>query len=54
MPTTKPDLEFDSNQVCSGCINFENRKNIDWDKREKEFMKIILFGSPGKKRHTEI
>ena len=36
MPTTKPDLEFDSNQVCSGCINFENRKNIDWDKREKE------------------
>ena len=41
MPTTKPDLEFDSNQVCSGCINFENRKNIDWDKREKEFMKII-------------
>ena len=36
MPSTKPDLKFDSDGVCSACRAYENRKHVDWDKRKKE------------------
>jgi hypothetical protein len=41
MPETKPDLGFDSNGVCSACINYEQRLSIDWDSRRKELETIL-------------
>ena len=40
-PDTKPDIEFNKDGVCSACIAFEERKKIDWEEREKEFIKIV-------------
>ena len=40
-PNTKPDLWFDENGVCSACLSYQNRPEIDWGKRKKEFINII-------------
>ena len=32
-----PGITFDSEGVCSACRHYENRKNVDWDARFKEF-----------------
>ncbi len=37
MPDTRPGISFDSNGVCTACTHYEERKNIDWDGRYKEF-----------------
>lgn len=39
MPNTRPGISF-TEGVCSACINYENRKNIDYDKRFKELEKL--------------
>lgn len=36
MPSTKPDLKFDDEGVCSACRAYEDRKHVDWDKRKIE------------------
>jgi len=41
LPDTKPDLQFDSNGVCNACINYSNRKNINFDERKEEFISIL-------------
>ena len=41
LPNTKPDLLFNKEGVCSACYRFENRKNIDWEKRERQFLEVI-------------
>ncbi len=40
MPDTRPGIVFDENGVCSACIAYDNRKNIDWNKRWEEFEKL--------------
>lgn len=40
-PETKPDLWFNDKGICSACINYDNRKNIDWKSRQKEFFQIV-------------
>ena len=40
MPNTRPGIIFDSEGVCSACRSYENRKNIDWDARWKEFEQL--------------
>ena len=40
MPETKPDLSF-HNGICNACINFNDRKKIDWKKRKKELISIL-------------
>jgi len=40
MPDTRPGIVFDEEGVCSACRAYENRKNIDWDKRWKEFEQL--------------
>ena len=40
MPDTRPGITFDAEGVCSACRHYENRKNIDWDVRFKEFEKF--------------
>lgn len=41
MPDTKPDLWFNDEGVCSACLNYERREDIDWDVREGELKKIL-------------
>ncbi len=36
MPDTRPGITFDERGICCACNHYENRKNIDWDKRFKE------------------
>ena len=40
MPNTRPGIHFNEEGVCSACVNYENRKNIDYNKRFKELEKI--------------
>jgi hypothetical protein len=37
---TKLQLSFDENSVCSACLNYWNRPNIDWKKRKPLFLNI--------------
>ena len=39
MPDTRPGISFEGG-VCSACKAYDNRKNIDWDKRWEEFKKL--------------
>lgn len=41
LPSTKPDLSFDSEGVCSACKAFENRLVVDWDSRANDFHTIM-------------
>lgn len=41
MPATKPDLLIDQDGVCNACRSFENRVEIDWDRRREEFVAIV-------------
>ncbi len=41
MPETKPDLNIDSEGVCSACRYFENRGSVDWDQRKKELLTVL-------------
>jgi N-acetyl sugar amidotransferase len=40
-PDTKPHLTFNEDGVCSACTNYDDRKNIDWDKRKQELRDIL-------------
>jgi N-acetyl sugar amidotransferase len=40
-PDTKPDLTFNEEGICSACISFDARKNINWDAREHEFKLLV-------------
>ena len=40
-PETKPDLSFDEEGTCSACINFENREQVDREKRRQEFLELV-------------
>ena len=40
MVSTRPRITFDKNGVCSACINFEERKKINWRLREKQLKTI--------------
>lgn len=41
MPDTKPNLSFDQEGICNACRNFENRKEVDWNKRKDELKQIL-------------
>lgn len=41
MPDSKPDLFFDDEGVCSACRSYEQRKEVDWDKRATELRDIL-------------
>ena len=36
-PSTRPRINFNSEGVCNACINSNQKKNIDWMERKKEF-----------------
>lgn len=39
-PETKPDLWFDDRGVCSACVGFEKRVEVDWSERRRQFIEI--------------
>lgn len=39
MPNTRPETPF-KDGVCRACINFDTRKNVDWDRRIEELREI--------------
>ena len=41
LPNTKPDLCFDDAGVCSACLNYLKRKDINWQERYDELTKIL-------------
>jgi N-acetyl sugar amidotransferase len=41
MPHTKPDLHIDAEGICNACRSYEQRQEIDWDKRKVELLKIL-------------
>jgi N-acetyl sugar amidotransferase len=40
-PDTKPDLSFDERGVCSACLAYERRVEVDWAARHKQFIELI-------------
>jgi hypothetical protein len=40
MPTTRPDTAF-VNGVCSACIAYAQRSEIDWDSREQLLRQLL-------------
>jgi N-acetyl sugar amidotransferase len=41
MPETKPDIYFDDGGVCSACRHFEQRSEVDWERRREELLEIL-------------
>lgn len=41
LPSTKPDLYFDSGGTCGACLAYKNRKNTDWVSRDREFRETL-------------
>jgi len=42
-PDTRPSIYFNESQICGACIYEENKKNVDWEKREKELHNIAKW-----------
>lgn len=40
MPDTRPGIFFNKEGICSACINYEKKKQIDWNKRWNELEKL--------------
>ena len=38
--STRPRISFNQEGVCNACI-WANKKQINWDKRNKEFLKLV-------------
>jgi N-acetyl sugar amidotransferase len=41
MPDTKPDLHLDEDGICNACRSYERRKEVDWDARYQELLKVL-------------
>ena len=40
-PETKPDLWFNDDGVCSACLAFTKREDVDWAQRKEEFLDVV-------------
>jgi len=41
MPETKPDLLIDDEGVCNACRSYEQRRDVDWNARKIELLKVL-------------
>ncbi len=41
MPHTKPDLHIDEQGICNACRSYEQRQQIDWADRERQFLQVV-------------
>jgi N-acetyl sugar amidotransferase len=44
-PNTKPDLWFNAEGVCSACLAFDKRKEVDWEARKTDFLNLVRANS---------
>ena len=40
MPNTRPGSNFDTDNVCEACNNYEKQKNVNWDSRFTELKNL--------------
>jgi N-acetyl sugar amidotransferase len=40
-PSSKPDIHFDDDGLCSACQAFDKRKEIDWSTKARDFMELV-------------
>ena len=40
-PNTRPKMIFNTEDICSACVNQKKSDKTDWDKRRKEFLEIV-------------
>lgn len=40
-PDTKPDLALNNDGICSACVSFAKREEVNWDQRQREFHTLI-------------
>ena len=43
MPETKPDFGIGDKGICSGCLYYENRSDVNWDNRRNELMRVWVI-----------
>jgi N-acetyl sugar amidotransferase len=53
MPTTRPDTAF-ADGVCSACAAYEARKEIDWDARERDLIRILESSQSNQDGYTAV
>ena len=41
MPETKPDLSLDEAGICNACRSYEKRREVDWDARREDLVRIL-------------
>ena len=41
LPNTRPNNPFNEHGICSACLTLEDKKSIDWGKREEKFKSIV-------------
>jgi len=41
IPDTKPDILFNNEGICSACVYYEERSEMNWDKRKIELMGLL-------------
>ncbi len=41
LPNTRPNLSIDNTDICNACKAHFEKKNIDWNKREKKLLNVI-------------
>ena len=41
MPSTRPNLSFNNDGICSQCLNFKKKENINWNLRKINFDKLV-------------
>lgn len=41
MPHTKPDLHIDEHGVCNACRAYEQRKEVNWERRREELLTVL-------------
>ena len=40
MPDTRPGIKFNEEGICSACLSYEHRKEVDWQERYKELEEL--------------
>ena len=53
MPSTKNDLEFNSEGICSGCTAYNKRDSINWKEREKNLLEILKYHKKNAKNKND-
>ncbi len=41
MPDTRPNSQFNSDEICIACVNYEKNANINWEKRFSELTSLF-------------